>query len=96
MPDVDSRLARLEQRVDDHDKALYAMTPLVTTVAVLAKDLQNWREEFNEFRTFINNRDHATQQDRKVFFRWAVGLAVAILCALIGLAGLIITSGGHP
>lgn len=96
MPDVDSRLARLEQRVDDHDKALIAMTPLVTTVAVLAKDLQNWREEFNEFRAFINKRDQTTQADRKVFFRWAVGLAVAILCALIGLAGLILTSGAHP
>lgn len=93
--DFSARLARVEQRVTDHDTRLNSMMPVVTTVAALSERVQQVRDDFADFRERIDERDQVASKERKAQIRWAITLTVTILASLAGLAVAIITSA-HP
>lgn len=99
----DSRLARLEQRVDTLDQRqnqtdvrVDALSDMKTDVAVFREQMKTLNSEFAAFRKDINDRDDETRRERRAQIRWAITLTVTILAALIGAFAVILSSGGHP
>lgn len=101
------RLVRVEDRIADHDKSIVrldqrhrelerrvdALTPLLTSVVTLTVEFKNLREDLAGFMDRVERRDTDREADRLLSRRWVVGLAVALLCALIAATAAII--GGH-
>lgn len=60
MPDSEaSRLARLEQRVEDHDTMIRTVAPLSTQAAVLTAEMTHMRDEVRDLEGSVadNHRD---------------------------------------
>lgn len=97
----ETRLARTEQRVSDLDNRMTAMIPMTTTVIQLAervdilrRDLASYAGDLKNLEEEITKRDAATRTERRQarYAMWS--LTIMILCALIGAAAVILTSGG--
>lgn len=107
--DVDSRLARVEERVDGLssritavDNRINEVAPMLSHVAALNERVKAADKKIDalgtslaDFREKIDERDTADRDDRKQFNRWAIGLAFVIIAALIGVAGLLLSTGVH-
>jgi hypothetical protein len=56
MPDSDaSRLARLEQRVEDHDVLIRTVGPIATQAAVQTAEMSHMRDEVRDLETLVND-----------------------------------------
>lgn len=106
---VETRLARAEERLYSHDarlngidKRVDTLTPLLSDVATLNErvrathvDIKEMRSDFANWRERQEQRDEDERDDRKQFNRWAIGIGVMVIIGLLSFAGVLI-SGAHP
>lgn len=99
---VETRLARVEQRVSDLDARLAALTPIATNVVqltervdTLRRDLRSYAGQVAKLDDEIATREHDTRIERRQarFALW--GLTSTIVAALIVAAVTLLTTGVH-
>jgi chromosome segregation ATPase len=100
--DVETRLARVEQRVSDIDARLIAMVPVTASVIqlterveVLRRDLRGYASQVSKLDDEIEQRERETRQERRQARAAMWGLTATIVAALIVAAVTILTSGVH-
>lgn len=118
MPDApDGRLERVERRVDEHDRLgaqlevrvndldrrVSDLTPLLASVVTLTVEFKNMRDDLSGFMRRVDERDREREQERlqdrkdreaerRTSRQWLIGLAIMLVCALIGAGALILVS----
>lgn len=109
MTDVESRLARVEERIggvvgrlDGIDRRIDDIAPTLGEVATLNERVGNIQarmaelhSDFAEHRKRSEARDETDASDKRQFNRWAIGLSITILLALLSLTALVLTAGVH-
>lgn len=93
---LETRVARLEQRVTDLDDKVAAVMPLATDVALTKDRLESLTREFKLLVQKIDERDEDARRERRVYIRWAITLTITIICALVGALAVVLSAGGHP
>lgn len=84
---IESRVARLEQKAADLAEDVKALAPLAVTMATLEHSVKQILEVLGDQKDAVKER----QAQRRAF--WA--LTVAIICALVGAAAVLVSSGVH-
>jgi chromosome segregation ATPase len=106
--DMETRLARVEQRVSDLNERVIAMVPVATSVIQLTERVETLRRDLRAYAGQVSKlddeierreRDRAdteveTRRERRQTRIAIWGLAATILCALIVAAVTLLTSGG--
>ena len=105
---VETRLARVEQRVSDLDARVMAMVPLTASVVqltervdVLRRDLRGYADAMKTLNMQVEQRekekeerDDEIRKERRDARRAMWSLTVLILCALIGAAAVLLSQSG--
>lgn len=84
---IESRVARLEQKVADLNDDVRALAPLAVSYATLEHSVKQILEVLGD------QKDAAKEREAQRRALWA--LTVAIICALIGAAAVLVSSGVH-
>lgn len=84
---IESRVARLEQKVSDLGEDVRALAPLAITVVTIENSVKQILDVLGD------QKDAAKERRAQRRALWA--LTVAIICALIGAAAVLLSSGVH-
>lgn len=99
MTDPESRIARVEQRMDSVERQVGTMVPLVAASAVQAVMLENMTQDLSELRTeiakdrerYLNDR-REDSDERREDRHWLIGTIIAACVFIVGALSLIVSN----